>query len=256
MAPIPRDTMAAYDIESMIDSSTQLEESEWDDSESEVDCSEYCFESSYFGGANPPVRFSMAIKRTLIPSLDEFTDKEKKSCWYTPEEKKKMSVRHNKMVARYESGKPLKGNMTYRGLECWTVEGGASLDDSIARCVDAVMDEQDAQWASRIEDSDRIAATSRAVTLKSLERALQIAQQDEMESKMAWLIPDHDDSNDADSVTGYTEIVAQNIVKRYIKKSKTKKESQIAKRRNMQLFTEAFLSSRVCMNSERHRRPG
>jgi hypothetical protein len=76
--------------------------------------------------------------------------------------------------------------MTYRGLECWTVKGGKELDEKIAKVVNAVMDEQDRQWAVNSDDFDLIAAISAKATVDSAVIARELAVQDERDAKLAW----------------------------------------------------------------------
>eukprot|EP00934_Nitzschia_sp_Nitz4_P000752 Nitzschia sp. Nitz4//scaffold69_size99277//53799//54683//NITZ4_004633-RA/size99277-processed-gene-0.21-mRNA-1//1//CDS//3329556715//752//frame0 len=170
---------------SLIDEATRLvtEEEEWvsDDENDESSEGASCSSSQ-----QRTVSFSMVIKRHEIPALDTYTERELKKCWYSPEDKEKMSRSKDRVVARMERGKAVKGEMTYRGLECWTQKGGKDLDDCIARVVDAVMDEQDRQWAGNCDDWDLIASISQQATVGSAARALEVAKEDTEEAKLAW----------------------------------------------------------------------
>lgn len=137
-------------------------------------------------GPQRAVTFAITNKLFEIMSLEDYSEKEIRRCWYSPEEKEKMNHSKDKLVARMEAGKPLKGDMTYRGLECWTTAGGEELDANIARVVDAVMDEQDRQWAENNDDFELIAKVSSVATSGSAELAREIAVQDEKEAKSAW----------------------------------------------------------------------
>jgi hypothetical protein len=128
------------------------------------------------------VRFSMTIRQHASMSIEEYTEDEVRNCWYSFEDKEKMYEKHNKMVARFESGKKAKKGSTYRGLECWTTKGGCDLDLNISKCTDAVMDEQDAQWSASIDDWERVATASREVTVGSAKRALATGQEYEREA--------------------------------------------------------------------------
>ena len=88
-------------------------------------------------------------------------------------------ARHEKIVNRMESKKPCKDNQTYRGLEAWTEEGTAMLDEVINRCVDAVLTEQEHQWVKQKDDFDRIATVSRSLTAECAKRAREVGKMDE-----------------------------------------------------------------------------
>jgi hypothetical protein len=102
-------------------------------------------------------------------------------------------VTKDKTVARIEKGKPARGSVPYRGLECWTTVGGELLDQHISVVVAAVMDEQDAQWDADSDDRARIAAVSRAATGHSQEKAYRVAAEDERAAQLAWSL--HEDAS-------------------------------------------------------------
>lgn len=156
-------------------------------------------EASSFDLELGKVRFSEALLRYDILSLDDYTKKELKKCWYTEEDKEKMNKSHNKLVRRYETGKRCKRNMTYRGLECWTDKGAAKLDEAISRTVDAVMDEQDAQWAAGVDNWNRISSLSRAVSKESRNKAREIAEEDRREARFAYETNEEEVGSDEDS---------------------------------------------------------
>lgn len=130
------------------------------------------------------VRFAETIKEHEIQSLNNYTNSELRSSWYSSKEKKAMSARREKMLAQLESGKRCnEDKTTYRGLECWTTEGAEELSDNINLVIQVVLQEQERQLASGLKlDAKLIAATSQAVTGLSLQRALQLAQTDESEA--------------------------------------------------------------------------
>lgn len=131
------------------------------------------------------VRFELAVKRYDVLNLEDYTEKEKKKSWYSDEDKEMMNNKHNKIVKRYESGKKCKTGTTYRGLECWTTEGAVKLDETIARVVDAVMDEQDSQWASGQDNWDRLAEISKMVSKECRKKARALGKEDEAEALQA-----------------------------------------------------------------------
>lgn len=117
-----------------------------------------------------------------IDSHREYSSKERARCWYSETDKAKMLAKHERVVARLENQRPCKPTQTYRGLESWTVVGATTLDAVISRCVDAVMDEQDRQWRANEDEMERIAAVASEATAGSVERALAVALEDELEA--------------------------------------------------------------------------
>lgn len=225
MAPIPRlvllDTVDKYHTPSrghtqILAQALRLLDCEQLDSDNENESSGFCFDS-----CDRKVEFKMTVKKRGTICLKDFTEEERNSCWYTREEKEKMKTKFDKMVARFEAGKPAKKRMTYRGLESWVGKGGAALDANIARCVDAVMDEQDRQWVPGIStDCDAIAAKSQAVTQECVQNALKLAKADEIDAKMTWgIIDDSNCVTDDESVGGVASLVAKKRANRKRRKS-------------------------------------
>jgi hypothetical protein len=161
--------------------------------------------SSQSSGPQRAIRFAPANKVLQIMTLEEYSDKELRRCWYSPEEKEKMNNSKDKIVARLEAGKKPRVDMTYRGLECWTTAGGQELDENIARSVNAIMDEQDRQWAYNDDDWNKISEISAAVTVESSKVARRVAMKDEKEARMAW--EDSDDLSVSSSHSTMSEIV-------------------------------------------------
>ena len=130
------------------------------------------------------VRFAETIDRHEVLGLDDYSKTELCSSWYSSKEKKAMSAKREKLLARLESGKPCnEDEATYRGLECWTNLGADDLSDNINRVIQVVLQEQQRQLASGLElDGKLIASKSQAVTGLSLQRALQLALADESEA--------------------------------------------------------------------------
>ncbi len=149
----------------------------------ENDSSEFSSSSS---GPQRAVTFAASNNYREIISRHDYSEKEIRRCWYSAEEKDKMNRSKDKVVARLEAGKQARGSTTYRGLECWTTKGGQELDEKIAAVVNAVMDEQDRQWAINCDDLDHIAKISSAITAENTKIARQLAIQDEKEARLAW----------------------------------------------------------------------
>jgi hypothetical protein len=128
------------------------------------------------------VRFTVTVKKQLIESHELFSEEERNACWCTHDEKEKFTTKREKVVVRMEAGKPEKRSRPYRGLDCWTEKGSKVFNAQVAKTIDAVMDEQDAQWNACVDNYKRLAAMSQAVTAVSAEKALHIAYQDEQEA--------------------------------------------------------------------------
>lgn len=131
------------------------------------------------------VRFSDVIQEHAIMSLDDLSDSELQASWYSSTEKKELSAKRNKVLARLERGMSCKEvKATYRGLECWTTTGAEDLSDNVSRVITAVMEEQDRQWRAGVEyDARLIALKSQSVTGSSVQRALKMAQDDECQAR-------------------------------------------------------------------------
>lgn len=137
--------------------------------------------------AKKSVRFQDDSKNLLcmireIESHKDFSTRERNRCWWSPSEKEKCMSKHERVVSRMEHRKPCRKHETYRGLESWTSQGAAKLDQVINLCVDAVMDEQDHQWRVHKDDFERIAAISQRATADSAKRARHVGLKDEREA--------------------------------------------------------------------------
>lgn len=128
------------------------------------------------------VWFATKLKYHEIMSHRDYSEKELRKCWYEPDEEERMNDKSNEAIERYESGKPLRRNETYRGLEPWTEDGERRFARSVEKCVDGVMDEQNSQWDMDINDWDRLAEVSLSVTDESKRRSRRIAVQDEKDA--------------------------------------------------------------------------
>jgi hypothetical protein len=177
------------------------------------------------------VRFAEAVKRYDVLSLDDYTQREVTKSWHSDEEKEKITEKHNTLVRRLELGKKCKRKMTYRGLECWTEQGSVKLDESISRTVDAVMDEQDGQWAAGLDDWNRIAKISRAVSKESRKRALELAEEDAREAREAYETVEEEPGSDEDSTSARSRLGREKRKNRR-RHSGSKKSSSGEKKRN------------------------
>ncbi|CAJ1932499.1 unnamed protein product [Cylindrotheca closterium] len=118
-----------------------------------------------------------------ISNLEEYTEEEILNSWYTQPEFKKITRRSYNHALRWESGETSMPDSFHRGLEVFTMEGEEIITASIEQCIDAVMDEQEAQWDKDIDDFDRLAAVSKEVSRFSTAYALELARADEDEAQ-------------------------------------------------------------------------
>lgn len=144
------------------------------------------YERSLSSNSRKQVRFDWFPNVSETISRKDYSEKELKRSYYTNEDLQKMEQRRTKILLRMEASKSPRSNMTYRGLEYLTTRGERKLDISIARCVDAVLNEQDRQWNEGIDDFERLALVSQQVTLLCADEALRIAVQDEVDARIAW----------------------------------------------------------------------
>jgi hypothetical protein len=150
--------------------SVRIGESDWDIPEDET--------KNNIESLMRHIGFSPAVHIMKIMPRYEYTAKEMKACWYTPEDKAKMNGKHENIVARFESGKSPRRGQTYRGLECWSVESARELEATISRCIYSVMDEQDRQWRLFSDDYDELSAVSMRTSGPSKQLAREMAQLD------------------------------------------------------------------------------
>lgn len=133
------------------------------------------------------VRFSSCLFETRsIMNRCDYTLEEKESCWFTTKDKQSMNKHRIRIIKRMEAGKAPKSRQTYRGLVDLTMEGGERLDTAVGARVDAVMDEQDRQWASGQDDYEKIAGISMQLSEPAKQHAIQVALLDEQDAKLAW----------------------------------------------------------------------
>jgi hypothetical protein len=135
------------------------------------------------------IRFAPTIHNGIVQvcSLHDYSISEKKRCWYSGKELRKIRVRYKKNVRRLESGKKCKKGSSYRGLESWTKEGVLELDKEVFACIDAVLDEQQVQWQSGADDNDHIATLSREISKRSIAQAMHLAKGDEREARNVYI---------------------------------------------------------------------
>ncbi|CAJ1932551.1 unnamed protein product [Cylindrotheca closterium] len=135
------------------------------------------------------IRFNHTPQVETIESKDDFTPSELSASWYSGEEKRAMYEDYEKIVMRMEAGRRPKKNTTYRGLENFSETNSAQLDEIVHACIDAVMDDQDRQWAENGNEADwdSFREVSLQVSLQSASLAYKMAEYDEREARKAYI---------------------------------------------------------------------
>jgi len=128
------------------------------------------------------IRFAPEVDVFDIPSRDELTDDEYYLSFYSKEEIACMNQAQNETADRMESGKKAKKSSPYRGLEAWTKEGQQIMSQRILACIDAVLNEQDRQWACGRDSMRRIAKVYKSLSKTSKLIARELAKKDEKEA--------------------------------------------------------------------------
>lgn len=132
------------------------------------------------------VSFNELVTCKATISRSEITAEEALACWYTSEERQKLTKKYVKTVERKLAGKKPKKNSSYRGLETFEHCSAMELKRSIEACVDAVLLEQHRQWREGIHDWESYAKASMEHSEQSKKLALTIAKADEREAKKAY----------------------------------------------------------------------
>jgi hypothetical protein len=146
-------------------------------------------------------RFAVLIQvHHIIINRDDYSEEERKNCWYTQDEISKSRARHHKTVQRMEAGLKQRTASPYRGLEAWTKQGHEEMIEIITSCVDAVMDEQVFQWRIEEDDWDRMAHCSMKFSAEGTAAALQLAQKDAREAQKAYQAMEEEQEQDTGSV--------------------------------------------------------
>ena len=152
-------------------------------------CSNDCDSSPSSSHRRVRVRFSHQPQVETITSREDFTPSELSASWYSGEEKRELYEDYEKIVMRMEAGKRPKKNTTYRGLENFSETNSAQLDEIVHDCIDAVMDDQDRQWAENGDEADwdSFREVSLQVSLQSASLAYKMAEYDEREARKAYI---------------------------------------------------------------------
>ena len=137
----------------------------------------------------------------VCPSImrSNYTKAEFESCWYTMTEKKEMEEEVKRTLKRLHRGKKCKRNSSYRGLERLVSKKTETL--TIHEVIDAVMDEQEVQWAHDFFAWERFSIVSRKVSKTSFLKARYQAQRDELDAREAYREMDESSSSSSSCYT-------------------------------------------------------
>ena len=127
------------------------------------------------------VSFDDAHRVHTVPSHEDYTYMERKSTWCSPYELLQSKFNMEKSLTRLEKGKPCKKEMTYRGLDQWTPAGTKRLQESATEVKRVVMHEQNRQRELQRYDPEAIASRCSSVSAVSVQRAIELAKEDEEE---------------------------------------------------------------------------
>lgn len=129
------------------------------------------------------IRFHPVVDQRWTLARDDLTSEERYACFYTAEEKKKRSLKHQKNASRMERGVACKASSSFRGLEGWTAQGRHVQDVVISACIESVLEVQ--QHGRSVED---IATASRNVSMLSIDFAIDMADFDTEQALLAYEI--------------------------------------------------------------------
>lgn len=126
------------------------------------------------------VSFAAQTEVHEVMSHEDYTYLERKSSWRTPYELYQSKFNMDKVVARIQQGKACKGDMTYRGLEQFTLSGDQGMHLKSRELLKAVLNEQTRQRQLGSCDPEAIASVSTSFSEKCRLRALELARDDEL----------------------------------------------------------------------------
>lgn len=130
------------------------------------------------------IRF--AEKNQVCPThhLDDMTEEEIYSIWYTSKEYSEIKQAYQLTIFMMESGETVTGDdHTSRGLEYRTQEGAWARYENKRDAYNAVLDEQDRQWKVDKDDYEKIRLIYLKHSTKCANAAIVRALQDERVSK-------------------------------------------------------------------------
>lgn len=128
------------------------------------------------------VRFSKTIRNKAYLSREDFSDKEKKRCWYTESDLIRRHAKLDLAVLKLEKLKSPKKDETFRGLEYLAKRPHAKAKERRVLVTKAVLEEQQSQREANQSFDDQIALASIDTSRESLIVALKQAMSDMNES--------------------------------------------------------------------------
>ena len=162
MAPLSKPTTTTFDSDSLISISRHLQKEQ------------------------RKVHFDKFLWEHDVLSLDDYSDKEVRRCWYTKLDRNKMELQRTNVLLRMQTDQPETADCPYRGLTHCTPEGEATMFANISACVNSVCDEQDRQWASGLDNVERLGEASLRCSASSREIAFATARQDAQDAIDCW----------------------------------------------------------------------
>jgi hypothetical protein len=128
------------------------------------------------------VSFAQTVKVITIPSLDDYTEEEIKSVWFTNEEYQGFMDVAERTIDKMIRKRPLRKNYCFRGLESMVEENYALKGERRTEAFHAVFNEQRAQYYGGEDyNPEAIAKLYKQRTQESQLAALGAANQDEYE---------------------------------------------------------------------------
>lgn len=125
------------------------------------------------------VAFSPNVLVYRTTHINDFTDEEIQNAWYNDKEMRDIV---SECVDMISSKKTDEEQFCMRGLECRTPQGQKRRTSNRFCTIDAVLEEQEAQWECDEYDVERIRTISRQYTKPSQAEALQFGLEDEKEA--------------------------------------------------------------------------
>lgn len=116
-----------------------------------------------------------------IETHKDFTKEEILAYWYGVSKLNDMVEKRRNQALEWEADRT--SNVYLRGLEPLTEMGGTVSETLVERCLYAVLDEQEAQWARGEDDCERLAVLSRRISKFSVGLAFLRAEEDEAEAQ-------------------------------------------------------------------------
>mmetsp|Transcript_11846 Transcript_11846/g.18182 ORF Transcript_11846/g.18182 Transcript_11846/m.18182 type:complete len:179 (+) Transcript_11846:273-809(+) len=130
------------------------------------------------------VTFFKDVTVREIVHVDDMSDKEKKSTWYTRDDLKRFRVKLYRDVLKLQNGTTKDDkDLTLRGLECRSEEGLKSRRTNICESITAVLDEQDLQYESSCHNEEKIRKIYKEKTYQCEIDAQRVGASDAMEAR-------------------------------------------------------------------------